>query len=126
VSNAEPLGAAARAALRALAREAIERAARGEPPAAAPARHPTRLPEIERRGGAFVTLRLRGRLRGCIGRVSAEAPLADVVPAMARAAALDDPRFDPIGPRGWRARRARIASSPSSPTSETGTVSLLR
>ncbi|MGH9710222.1 MAG: AmmeMemoRadiSam system protein A [Candidatus Acidiferrales bacterium] len=45
------------------------------------------------RGGAFVTLRKRGRLRGCIGRLSPEESLASVVAYCAAAAATEDPRF---------------------------------
>jgi AmmeMemoRadiSam system protein A len=48
-------------------------------------------------GGAFVTLHARGRLRGCIGRMSGPPPLAATVRAMARAAAFEDPRFPPLG-----------------------------
>jgi AmmeMemoRadiSam system protein A len=46
--------------------------------------------------GAFVTLTRNGRLRGCIGRVSASAPLAEVVSEMAVAAARNDHRFPPV------------------------------
>lgn len=48
--------------------------------------------------GAFVTLRKRGRLRGCIGQVGAGLPLIEVVAHCAKAAALDDPRFQPVQP----------------------------
>lgn len=48
--------------------------------------------------GAFVTLRRRGRLRGCIGRVMVLDPLARVVAECAAAAALDDPRFSRLQP----------------------------
>jgi hypothetical protein len=50
---------------------------------------------LERRG-AFVTLKTRGRLRGCIGMVESRKPLRDTVAEMARAAALSDPRFLPL------------------------------
>ena len=43
--------------------------------------------------GAFVTLHRNGRLRGCIGRVTAVEPLARVVAECAIAAATGDPRF---------------------------------
>ncbi|MFZ0640997.1 MAG: AmmeMemoRadiSam system protein A [Candidatus Acidiferrales bacterium] len=43
--------------------------------------------------GAFVTLRRRGRLCGCIGRVASVDPLAIVVAECAVAAATGDPRF---------------------------------
>jgi len=46
--------------------------------------------------GAFVTL-LRGeRLRGCIGHVVTTRPLYLTVRECALAAALEDPRFDPV------------------------------
>lgn len=44
-------------------------------------------------GAAFVTLTLDGRLRGCIGSLSARRPLGEDVAANARAAAFEDPRF---------------------------------
>ncbi len=46
--------------------------------------------------GAFVTLTLRGRLRGCIGHIVGDAPLFETIAAMAEAAAFDDPRFAPL------------------------------
>ncbi len=49
-------------------------------------------------GGAFVTLRRRGRLRGCIGQIVSGESLVEVVAYCAKAAALEDPRFDPIRP----------------------------
>lgn len=47
-------------------------------------------------GAAFVTLHVRGRLRGCIGHLGRTDPLANVVAYCARAAAREDPRFSPI------------------------------
>ncbi len=46
--------------------------------------------------GAFTTLHLHGRLRGCIGYVFPTSPLYRTVAETARAAALDDPRFQPV------------------------------
>ena len=46
--------------------------------------------------GAFVTLRKRGRLRGCIGQIGTGRALAEVVVYSAQSAALKDPRFDPV------------------------------
>lgn len=43
--------------------------------------------------GAFVTLHLHHRLRGCIGVLESNLSLAGTVRRMALAAALDDPRF---------------------------------
>src|ERR1051325_11150161 len=45
---------------------------------------------------AFVTLHLRGRLRGCIGRVEPPDSLAHTVMQSAIGAALHDPRFAPV------------------------------
>lgn len=44
----------------------------------------------------FVTLKSRGRLRGCIGCLEAEAPLGEAVVEYAIAAAVRDPRFPPV------------------------------
>ena len=46
--------------------------------------------------GAFVTLTIGGRLRGCIGNLSAGAPLYRTISDMARSAAFEDPRFPPL------------------------------
>jgi len=46
--------------------------------------------------GAFVTLHRRGRLRGCVGQLPGRDALAEVVAHCARAAALNDSRFDPV------------------------------
>ena len=43
-----------------------------------------------------MTLRKRGDLRGCIGRMTADAPIRQVVGAMALAAAFEDRRFDRV------------------------------
>lgn len=48
--------------------------------------------------GVFVTLRRRQRLRGCIGQLEAVEPIGQAVARCAMAAALDDPRFDPVLP----------------------------
>ncbi|MGL1863067.1 MAG: AmmeMemoRadiSam system protein A [Pseudodesulfovibrio sp.] len=43
--------------------------------------------------GAFVTLKLGGNLRGCIGNVQGEGELFSTVWDMAQSAAFEDPRF---------------------------------
>lgn len=53
-------------------------------------------PELQVEAGAFVTLRKRGSLRGCIGTFYARGPLHRTVFQMARAAAFEDPRFPPV------------------------------
>jgi len=55
------------------------------------------LPESLREDGAsFITLTIRGELRGCIGALEPYQPLAEDVREHAAAAALDDPRFAPV------------------------------
>lgn len=44
-------------------------------------------------GACFVTLKLDGRLRGCIGSLAPHRPLIQDVAANAQAAAFEDPRF---------------------------------
>lgn len=46
--------------------------------------------------GAFVTLTIDGRLRGCIGNLQGSGELWRTIWDMARAAAFSDPRFPPI------------------------------
>ena len=46
--------------------------------------------------GAFTTLHLRGKLRGCIGYIAPIDSLYKTVADTARAAAFDDPRFEPV------------------------------
>jgi uncharacterized protein len=53
---------------------------------------------LARRDGVFVTLKSGGRLRGCIGHITASEPIPASVARLARAAAREDPRFDPLGP----------------------------
>ena len=48
--------------------------------------------------GAFVTLKKRGNLRGCIGYIKAYKPLWETVQEMAIAAAFHDPRFPSLKP----------------------------
>ncbi len=52
---------------------------------------------LARQAATFVTLRLEGELRGCIGSIDARRPLGEDVAANARAAAFSDPRFEPLG-----------------------------
>jgi AmmeMemoRadiSam system protein B/AmmeMemoRadiSam system protein A len=75
-----------------LARHRIESAVGAA--GAAPAGRPTeRLLEPR---AAFVTLKLDGRLRGCLGIIEPRKALRDTVAEMAKAAATGDPRFYPL------------------------------
>ena len=51
---------------------------------------------LQQPGASFVTLTRGGLLRGCIGTLKHQFPLAQDVVLRARAAATDDPRFPPI------------------------------
>jgi AmmeMemoRadiSam system protein A len=51
---------------------------------------------LQQPAGVFVTLHRRGRLRGCVGQLPGRDALAAVVAHCARAAGLDDSRFDPV------------------------------
>ncbi len=59
--------------------------------------HPAAYPEALREHRAtFVTLRLHGELRGCIGSLEATRPLVVGVAENAVRTAFHDPRFDPV------------------------------
>ncbi|NJC95910.1 MAG: hypothetical protein C3F07_16390 [Anaerolineales bacterium] len=78
-----------------LAREAMEHGVRGEK---LPPLDLKSLPmNLREKGATFVTLTVRGQLRGCIGALEAHQPLAEDVREHAIAAALEDPRFPPVG-----------------------------
>ena len=85
------LGPDDRAALLGVARAALREHLHG---AAAPA-----LPcvgALAEARGAFVTLTVRARLRGCVGTFAATEPLAATVARLAVSAATEDPRFPPL------------------------------
>lgn len=48
--------------------------------------------------GVFVTLHIAGHLRGCMGTLDPETPLAEAVRQAAACAAAEDPRFPPVRP----------------------------
>jgi AmmeMemoRadiSam system protein A len=51
---------------------------------------------FQERRGVFVTLHVRGRLRGCIGVVETQETLGESIMRCAAGAALQDPRFSPL------------------------------
>jgi len=53
-------------------------------------------PDLAVPSGAFVTLKKRGQLRGCIGHVEATLPLFETVAQCAVSSAVRDPRFPPV------------------------------
>ncbi len=52
---------------------------------------------LRENGASFVTLTINDDLRGCIGALEAYQPLVEDVREHAIAAALEDPRFHPVG-----------------------------
>lgn len=97
----EGLSPAEQEFLLSLARNTVEAVVHGRsiPPPVIPDRFGPDSPLHEERG-VFVTLSTMpgGRLRGCIGNIVGEQPLAEGVVRNAVAAATRDPRFPPVGP----------------------------
>jgi uncharacterized protein len=75
----------------AIARDAVRGSVTGDPP---PIPAVLDLPGVS---GAFVTLKKRGELRGCIGTLECRGPLPEEIARVAVSAAREDPRFAPIG-----------------------------
>jgi AmmeMemoRadiSam system protein A len=83
----------------ALAAEAVEAFVRDRRIIAPPDDFLERCPQAARRAGAFVCLKVRGFLRGCIGTTEpTRETLAVEIIENAVAAATRDPRFDPVRP----------------------------
>src|SRR5262249_60488684 len=77
-----------------LAREAVTAAvSRGETPSHIPCDG-----VFAEKCGVFVTLHVRGRLRGCIGVVEPSEPLGEAITRCAASASLEDSRFPPMRP----------------------------
>jgi len=53
-------------------------------------------PELHRHRATFVTLKIKGRLRGCMGSLQAVEPLIESIGHNAVNAAFNDPRFPPL------------------------------
>jgi len=67
------------------------------------------LPELAQPGATFVTLTMRGELRGCIGSLEARRLLRDDVQHNALAAAFRDPRFPPLERRDFDLVRIEVS-----------------
>jgi len=77
-----------------LAREAMTQRVRGEK--LSPLDVSSMPARLREEGASFVTLTIRGELRGCVGALEAYQPLAQDVRDHAVSAALEDPRFSPV------------------------------
>ncbi len=53
-------------------------------------------PEFSQAQGVFVTLKIHGRLRGCIGYIESQSPLYKNIQECAISSAERDPRFPPL------------------------------
>jgi len=88
-----------------LARRALEGHFRGE----ARPRPAVDASFLKEKRGAFVTLKVDGELRGCIGYPLPHKPLGETIVEMALAAATQDFRFDPLGPEDLDRLRVEIS-----------------
>lgn len=79
------------------------------PPQTQPEENTKPVGALDRPGGAFVTLRIEGDLRGCIGYIESPIPLRDVVRDVAIKAAFEDPRFEPLTPEELQAVSLEIS-----------------
>ncbi len=93
------LGQVARDALLAIARSSIAAAIEHEGTASHTLDLELLPAELRAHAGAFVTLTEDGELRGCIGSLDPDLPLARSVADAAVSAALGDPRFWPVDGR---------------------------
>jgi AmmeMemoRadiSam system protein A len=90
-----------------LARQALEKGVRGEPP---PILDKGALsPHLLGWGASFVTLTRSGMLRGCVGAIEPYQGLAEDVREHAVAAALEDYRFAPVRPEEFSEIRIEIS-----------------
>ncbi|MDJ0741446.1 MAG: AmmeMemoRadiSam system protein A [Gammaproteobacteria bacterium] len=93
------LAPAQRATLLDVARRSIDSGlATGRPLVVTPSEYHRDLKAVR---ASFVTLQIRGELRGCIGHLEAVQPLVVDVAENAFAAAFRDPRFAPLGEAEW-------------------------
>jgi hypothetical protein len=93
-ASRQRLKARERELLRDIARDAIQAGLTGAEYAV-----PDNLPPaLQTPSGAFVTIKLKGDLRGCIGHVLPRGSLAQTVAQCARSAAFEDPRFPRLTP----------------------------
>jgi AmmeMemoRadiSam system protein A len=101
-----------------LARRCLEARVRGEAP-----------PPVERGGGldslmgAFVSVHRGGELRGCLGRLEADRPIAENVAHLAALVSDSDPRFPPL--RASELAAVDVEISALTPEQEIEDVSLI-
>ena len=89
-----------------LARSALKTAVKESSLLATPSGLP---PSLTATKGSFVTLTIKGDLRGCIGNIFPDKPLAEAVIQNAYNAALNDPRFPPVTPNELSAIEVEVS-----------------
>jgi hypothetical protein len=120
-AGALPLAAPLKAELLALARGSIADCLRTGKSVEQPL---SPRPEFNQPAAVFVTLMLGGELRGCIGSLEPRGTLADMVAAYACAAALEDPRFEPVD--GAELKKIKIEISVLSPLERAATAAAVK
>lgn len=69
------------------------------------------IPEtLKKKMGAFVSLKTKGELKGCIGYIRGQMPLDETVQRMAVEAAFHDPRFMPLNEKEWEDTEIEISA----------------
>ena len=76
-----------------IARDALEARVRRTRRATVPAEETSDL-----KRGAFVTIFCKDELRGCLGRITSDMPLPELIGYLAQEVADSDPRFEPVLP----------------------------
>jgi AmmeMemoRadiSam system protein A len=90
--------------LKELARASIEEALFGKKG------RPLDVPKtLKRKMGAFVCLKTKGELKGCIGYIKGQMPLDETIRRMAVEAAFHDPRFMPLDAIEWKDTEVEIS-----------------
>jgi AmmeMemoRadiSam system protein A len=90
-----------------LAREAMARGVKGEK--MPPLDGSSLSARLQEQGASFITLTVRGELRGCVGALEPYQSLAEDVREHAVAAALEDPRFPPVRERELSAIQIEVS-----------------
>jgi AmmeMemoRadiSam system protein A len=90
-----------------LARDAMERGVKGE--ILPPLDESSLTDQLRENGASFVTLTVRGQLRGCIGALEPYQSLAEDVREHAVAAALEDPRFPAVSEHELRGIQIEVS-----------------
>jgi AmmeMemoRadiSam system protein A len=98
------LGAGHKELLLRIARESLRAGVNGRPYQVSDCDGP-----LAEAASAFVTLTIRGALRGCTGSLAFERPLAPLVAELAVTSALRDPRFPPLSPSEEPVTRLEIS-----------------